>query len=87
MSTGQGRSFSGAAVCNIPRKCNYVVASGGERSQEPICNTPPPPAIPTFTVFLYSLHIRVCIVPSTDLPHVASFALLLWQHYLYSRRF
>lgn len=76
-STGQGRSFSGAAVCNIPltaaafvspprghtRKCNHVVGGTGERSPTPIHLHLPP-------VLLRSRHIRVFIFPSADPPPV-----------------
>lgn len=77
MSTGQGQSFSGAAVCNIPltavdfvspprghtRRCNHVVGDAGERSQTPI-------HLHLLSVLLCSRHIRVFIFPSVDPPPV-----------------
>lgn len=77
MSTGQGQSFSGAAVCNIPltavvfvspprgqtRKCNHVVGGAGERSPTLI-------HLHLLSVLLRSRHIRVFIFPSVDPPPV-----------------
>lgn len=77
MSTGQGQSFSGAAVCNIPltavafvspprghtRTCNHAVGGGGERSQTPI-------HLHLLPVLLRSRHTRVFILPSVDPPPV-----------------